>query len=51
MKFSHDCTDIMIASQERCKDYFKWAKLVVDNLRGTNQALEDALARIFMVEL
>lgn len=50
-KISIACFDIMIPSQERCKDYFKWAKQVVDNLRGTNQALEDALDQIFVVEL
>lgn len=32
---------------ERCDEYFKWAKQVVDNLRGTNQKLEDALDVIF----
>lgn len=32
---------------ERCDEYFKWAKQVVDNLRGTNQKLEAALDVIF----
>lgn len=52
-RVKHTCidVDIIIPSQERCKDYFKWAKQVVDNLRGTNQALEDALDQIFIIEL
>ena len=34
-------------SKNRCIEYFHWAKKVVDNLRGTNQQLEDALDVIF----
>lgn len=33
--------------QERRIEYFKWAKQVVDNLRGTNQLLEAALDDVF----
>jgi len=34
-------------SQERCLEYFKWSKQVVDNLRGTNEQLEASLDAIF----
>ena len=27
-------------AEDRKKDYFNWAKAVVDNLRGTHQGLE-----------
>ncbi|XP_063706538.1 guanosine-3',5'-bis(diphosphate) 3'-pyrophosphohydrolase MESH1 [Culicoides brevitarsis] len=37
-------------TEERRLEYFKWAKNVVDNLRGTNQAMEDALDVIFKKE-
>lgn len=33
--------------QERCVEYFNWAKQVVDNLRGTNENLEKSLDEIF----
>jgi len=33
--------------QERREEYFVWAKQVVDNLRGTNAALEEKLDEIF----
>lgn len=36
--------------QERRHEYFLWAKNVVDNLRGTNKAMEDALDKIFKKE-
>ncbi|CAJ0578058.1 unnamed protein product, partial [Mesorhabditis spiculigera] len=29
--------------KRRCKEYFKWAKEVVSGLKGTNEALENAL--------
>ncbi|XP_058461401.1 guanosine-3',5'-bis(diphosphate) 3'-pyrophosphohydrolase MESH1 [Malaya genurostris] len=35
---------------ERCREYFIWAKKVCDNLKGTNQALEDILDEIFRHE-
>lgn len=34
-------------SEERCKEYFIWAEMVVDNIRGTNAALEEQLDIIF----
>lgn len=34
-------------TEERCREYFIWAKKVVDNLRGTNELLENALDVIF----
>lgn len=34
-------------TDERCEQYFEWAKKVVDNLRGTNKHLEAALDEIF----
>lgn len=34
-------------TKERCDEYFIWAKAVIDNLRGTNKNLEDALDVIF----
>lgn len=34
-------------TDERCKEYFIWAKKVCDNLKGTNPALEDILENIF----
>lgn len=36
-----------ISFQDRCKEYFKWAKAVIDQLRGTNEKLEAALDEIF----
>lgn len=33
--------------QDRCKEYFRWSKEVVNNLRGTNDRLEQALDEIF----
>lgn len=36
---------------ERSRQYFAWSKEVVDNLRGTNVALELALDVIFQKEL
>lgn len=33
--------------QERRAEYFRWAKDVVDNLRGTNEGVEQALDKIF----
>lgn len=33
--------------QERRDDYFVWAKEVTDNLRGTNEQLENALDEIY----
>lgn len=35
---------------QRCKEYFQWSKRVVDNLRGTNVALEKILDDIFKKE-
>lgn len=37
-------------SEERRREYFIWSKKVVDNLRGTNQALENALDIVFKQE-
>ncbi|XP_058812281.1 guanosine-3',5'-bis(diphosphate) 3'-pyrophosphohydrolase MESH1 isoform X2 [Topomyia yanbarensis] len=37
-------------TEERCREYFVWAKKVCDNLKGTNQALEDILDEIFRQE-
>lgn len=34
-------------TEERREEYFVWAKQVVDNLRGTNEALEEKLDEIF----
>lgn len=34
-------------TKDRVDNYFIWAKKVVDNLRGTNQKLEDALDVVF----
>lgn len=34
-------------TEERCEEYFAWAKKVVDNLRGTNEVLESRLDEIF----
>jgi guanosine-3',5'-bis(diphosphate) 3'-pyrophosphohydrolase len=34
-------------TEQRKSEYYIWAKKVVDNLRGTNKALEDALDVIF----
>ncbi|CRL03723.1 CLUMA_CG016501, isoform A [Clunio marinus] len=34
-------------TEERRSQYFIWAKKVVDNLRGTNQMLEDSLDVVF----
>ncbi|XP_031618545.1 guanosine-3',5'-bis(diphosphate) 3'-pyrophosphohydrolase MESH1 [Contarinia nasturtii] len=34
-------------TEDRRCEYFKWAKQVVDNLRGTNDHLENALDEIF----
>lgn len=34
-------------SQQRCHEYFEWAKKVVDNLRGTNDKLEEKLDEVF----
>ncbi|XP_055324064.1 guanosine-3',5'-bis(diphosphate) 3'-pyrophosphohydrolase MESH1 [Sitodiplosis mosellana] len=34
-------------TQERREDYFVWAKEVTDNLRGTNEQLENALDEIY----
>lgn len=33
--------------KERCKEYFEWAKKVVDNLRGTNKYPKNALDELF----
>lgn len=33
--------------QERCVEYFNWAKQVVDNMRGSNENLEKSLDEIF----
>lgn len=35
-------------TQERCNEYFVWAKKVVDNLHGTNKNLENELDKIFI---
>lgn len=37
-------------TEERRTEYYAWAKKVVDNLRGTNKALEDELDKIFVQE-
>lgn len=37
-------------TDQRCREYFGWAKKVCDNLKGTNQALEDILDGIFKQE-
>uniref|UniRef100_A0A1A9WMI5 Guanosine-3',5'-bis(diphosphate) 3'-pyrophosphohydrolase MESH1 n=1 Tax=Glossina brevipalpis TaxID=37001 RepID=A0A1A9WMI5_9MUSC len=37
--------------EERRNEYFRWAKKVIDNLRGTNQHLEDRLDEIFIAVL
>lgn len=34
-------------SNERIKEYFEWAKKVIDELRGTNKNMEDSLDEIF----
>lgn len=34
-------------SDERIKEYFQWAKKVIDGLRGTNKKMEDSLDEIF----
>lgn len=47
MMQSHSIRTIFFPLQTRVKEYFRWAKEVVDNLRGTNQPLEDALDKIF----
>lgn len=48
----YNLRDILICTpegwtKERCDEYFIWAKKVVDNLRGTNKLLEDALDDVF----
>ncbi|RUS71035.1 hypothetical protein EGW08_021206 [Elysia chlorotica] len=35
-------------TEERVQEYFEWASQVVAGLRGTNQAMEDALDQLFM---
>lgn len=37
-------------TNERRKEYFIWAKKVVDNLKGTNEVLELELSKIFIEE-
>lgn len=37
-------------TQQRCDDYFVWAKKVVDNLRGSNKKLEEALDELFRLQ-
>uniref|UniRef100_A0A336L280 Guanosine-3',5'-bis(diphosphate) 3'-pyrophosphohydrolase MESH1 n=1 Tax=Culicoides sonorensis TaxID=179676 RepID=A0A336L280_CULSO len=37
-------------TEERRHEYFIWAKKVVDNLRGTNQCMENELDKIFKQE-
>uniref|UniRef100_A0A182NN16 Guanosine-3',5'-bis(diphosphate) 3'-pyrophosphohydrolase MESH1 n=1 Tax=Anopheles dirus TaxID=7168 RepID=A0A182NN16_9DIPT len=37
-------------TDERCREYFCWAKKVCDNLKGTNAALESILEDIFRQE-
>lgn len=37
-------------TEERRREYFAWAKKVCDNLKGTNQALEDILEEIYRQE-
>jgi guanosine-3',5'-bis(diphosphate) 3'-pyrophosphohydrolase len=34
-------------TQERGEEYFIWGKKVVDNLRGTNEVMENELDKIF----
>lgn len=34
-------------TKDRVENYFIWAKKVVDNLRGTNKNIEDALDNLF----
>lgn len=38
-------------TEDRRKEYFIWAKKVVDNLRGTNEPLEKLLDNIFDIEI
>ena len=35
-------------TEERVTEYFKWAKQVIDGLRGTNTALEAELDKLFL---
>lgn len=37
-------------TEQRCREYFSWAKKVCKGLRGTNRALEDILDEIFKQE-
>ncbi|XP_050081650.1 guanosine-3',5'-bis(diphosphate) 3'-pyrophosphohydrolase MESH1 [Anopheles aquasalis] len=37
-------------TEERCQEYFRWAKQVCDNLKGTNEPLERILGDIFRQE-
>lgn len=37
-------------TEKRCREYFRWAKQVCDNLKGTNRVLEDILDGIFKQE-
>lgn len=37
-------------SEERVREYFKWAKKVAENLKGTNKNLENALDDVFKKE-
>uniref|UniRef100_A0A182IDE3 Guanosine-3',5'-bis(diphosphate) 3'-pyrophosphohydrolase MESH1 n=2 Tax=Anopheles arabiensis TaxID=7173 RepID=A0A182IDE3_ANOAR len=37
-------------TNERCREYFIWAKKVCDNLKGTNESLESILDDIFRQE-
>lgn len=37
-------------TQQRCDEYFVWAKKVVNNLRGSNKKLEDALDEVFRLQ-
>uniref|UniRef100_A0A2M4CTZ5 Guanosine-3',5'-bis(diphosphate) 3'-pyrophosphohydrolase MESH1 n=1 Tax=Anopheles darlingi TaxID=43151 RepID=A0A2M4CTZ5_ANODA len=37
-------------TDERCREYFRWAKQVCDNLKGTNEPLERILDDIFRQE-
>ncbi|CAO1422823.1 unnamed protein product [Diamesa tonsa] len=37
-------------TKERSDEYFVWAKKVVDNLRGTNKKLEEALDVVFKTQ-
>lgn len=36
-----------VFQQQRRHEYYEWAKKVVDNLRGTNESIENALDAIF----